>query len=169
MSTRFHDDPARIEKALEISTFSGRYQLDTPGPGIEMPFFEDAQIRLQQWGANLCENVVDIENSLRGASKPLTRDGYVNKTPMPKFDREQYPKLNPFVEESRVSHPAWSYRDVDYKYSRWEEPWINPQNWQTIDYVSDTNLGTRILEKDQHQITVDSRQEPFHSWLPRNS
>ena len=39
--TRFHDDPARISKRLEESTFTGRYQLDRPGPGVDMPFYEE--------------------------------------------------------------------------------------------------------------------------------
>ena len=38
-------------------THSGRYQLDVPGPGVKMPFQDDAQIRMQKWGANLQTNV----------------------------------------------------------------------------------------------------------------
>ena len=45
--TRFHDDPARIKYGLEISTYSGRYSLDTPGPGVNLPYLEDTQIRMQ--------------------------------------------------------------------------------------------------------------------------
>lgn len=29
--TRFHDDPARIRKTLEESTFAQKYYLNTPG------------------------------------------------------------------------------------------------------------------------------------------
>lgn len=36
--TRFHDDPARIAKRLEESTFAGNYQLNKPGPGVDLPF-----------------------------------------------------------------------------------------------------------------------------------
>ena len=45
--TRFHDDPARIAKQLEIETFAGRYQLDRPGPGVNLPYYEDTHHRLQ--------------------------------------------------------------------------------------------------------------------------
>ena len=48
--TRFYDDPLRISKRLEESTFAGRYQLDMPGPGVDMPFEEDPHARLQKWG-----------------------------------------------------------------------------------------------------------------------
>jgi hypothetical protein len=44
--TRFHDDPARIEKGLEQSTFAGRYQLDTPGPGVKLPYIANANTKM---------------------------------------------------------------------------------------------------------------------------
>ena len=31
--TRFHDDPVRIIKELDIATYSGRYALNVPGNG----------------------------------------------------------------------------------------------------------------------------------------
>lgn len=148
MCTRFHDDASRIQKALEMSTYTGRYQLDTPGPGVMLPYIDDAQIRLQSWGANLCDNVLDIENSLRGTAKYKTKDGFVNPIPVPKYDKEAYPKQNAIVDDSRMSHPAWSYRDVDMKYSRWEEPWLNPQNWNVLKPLAETNIGSRMHEKD---------------------
>jgi len=46
--TRFHDDPARIRKHVEDSTYAERYHLNTPGNGSEMPLQMDPQIRLQQ-------------------------------------------------------------------------------------------------------------------------
>ena len=59
--TRFHDDDLRIEKQLEQQTFIGRYQLDVPGPGATMPFQDDAQLRMQKWGANLQTNSVNLD------------------------------------------------------------------------------------------------------------
>ena len=72
--TRFHDDPARIKYGLQISTYSGRYALDTPGPGINLPYLEDCQVRMQRWGANLMTNPINIESDLRGLTRPLNRD-----------------------------------------------------------------------------------------------
>ena len=69
--TRFHDDPVRIQKRLEESTFLGRYQLNKPGPGTKMPFFEDPNVRLQSWGANLHNNTIEFESELRGLKRPL--------------------------------------------------------------------------------------------------
>ena len=47
--TRFHDDPARIKKQIQDSSFSGRYMLNVPGQGTDLPFVEDPHIRLQHW------------------------------------------------------------------------------------------------------------------------
>ena len=47
--TRFHDDPNRIKKQVEESITGCNYMLNTPGQGIDLPFFEDPQLRLQKW------------------------------------------------------------------------------------------------------------------------
>ena len=72
--TRFYDDSYRIEKRLDLSTFEGRYQLDRPGPGLDLPFMEDPQLRLQRFGANIHSNSVNLESDLRGMTRKLNRD-----------------------------------------------------------------------------------------------
>jgi len=145
--SRFHDDPARIRKQLDESTFAGRYFLNTPGPGISMPFYEDPQLRLQKWGANLTTNTVNLESDFMGLTRPLNRDliqyrdSAVQTTPL------VYQSEDPTVEESRVSHPAWMYRDLEQ--TRWEMPWINPQ--ANVEKRFPNNIQTRILEKDYFQ------------------
>ena len=42
--TRFHDDPHRIQKQLEESTYIGRYTLNTPAQGMNLPFNEDPHV-----------------------------------------------------------------------------------------------------------------------------
>ena len=69
--TRFHDDPSRIKKQLDESTFQGRYFLNTPGAGMDLPFKEDPHFRLQKWGANLHTNTVNIESDLHGLTRTL--------------------------------------------------------------------------------------------------
>ena len=110
--TRFHDDPARIKKQLAESTFTGRYRIDTPGPGINLPFYEDSQLRLQKWGGNLQTNTVNLESDLFGLTRKLQRDlvdenDYKKKAATGTLPN--YPSANPFIEESRASHPAWTY------------------------------------------------------------
>ena len=72
--TRFHDDPCRVQKYLEETTNIGNYNLNVPGNGIDMPFFNDPHVRMQKWGANLSNNIVNIDSDLRGLTRGLNRD-----------------------------------------------------------------------------------------------
>jgi hypothetical protein len=151
--TRFHDDPARIKKQLAESTFTGRYRIDTPGPGINLPFYEDSQLRLQKWGGNLQTNTVNLESDLFGLTRKLQRDlvdenDYKKKSA--KGTLPNYPSANPFIEESRASHPAWTYRDLEHP--RWENPWLNPL--ANLEKRFQDNIQTRILEKDYFTTTI---------------
>ena len=145
--TRFHDDPNRIKKQIDESSFTGRYMLNTPGPGMDLPFYEDPHMRLQKWGANLQTNTVNLESDLRGLSRTQNRDNitlnqhtkYQTSSSKPNYRTEQ-----PFVEESRASHPAWMYKDLEQ--TRWEQPLLNPLNG--LDKHFDENIQTRIIEKD---------------------
>ena len=145
--TRFHDDPARIQKQMEISSYLGRYQLDKPGQGMDLPFFEDPQMRLQGWGANLRTNTIGLESDLRGLTRKINRDcvkqnNYLNHAAL--AEPNTYRNADPYVEESRASHPAWTFRDLEQ--SRWETPFLNPQ--ANLEKKFHSNIQTRILEKD---------------------
>ena len=147
--TRFHDDPARIKYGLEISTYSGRYALDTPGQGANLPYLEDTQIRMQKWGANLMTNPINIESDLRGLTRQLNRDHQdLNnyKNTQAQTSKNSYEKVDPFVDESRASHPAWAYRDLEQ--NRWEVPFLNPLG--NIEKKFHSNIQTRLLEKDYY-------------------
>jgi len=151
--TRFHDDPARIRKQLQENTYLGRYQLDKPGPGDYLPFLEDPNIRLQGWGANLRQNTTQLESELKGLTRKINHDleilnNYQTCGTTDIGNKPYYNTDKPFVEESRTTHPAWMYRNVDVE--RWESPWINPL--VGIEKPFNTNIHTRILEKDYFQI-----------------
>ena len=151
--TRFHDDPSRIHKQAQISSFSGRYFLDTPGQGIDLPFLEDPNIRMQKWGANLRNNTTNLESDLLGLSRKLNRD-YVGVNEHQQHavyaSPNTYRSEDPFVEESRATHPAWMYKDLEQ--SRWESPFLNPLNG--LEKGFHENIQTRILEKDFFVPTV---------------
>jgi len=145
--TRFHDDPNRIKKQVDESSFIGRYMLNTPGPGVDLPFMEDPQLRLQKWGANLQTNTVHLESDLLGLTRKQNRDNIaLNKhtTNRVSTSKPTYKKQQPFVEESRSSHPAWVYKDLEQ--NRWEIPLLNPLNGLDKQFVD--NVQSRILEKD---------------------
>jgi hypothetical protein len=160
---RFHDDLYRIKAQAQDSSFSGRYNLDVPGPGVNLPFFEDPHLRIQRWGANLQTNTIGLENDLFGLTKKLNCDSMESdyKNFAATSSTVSYPIANPTVEESRASHPAWMYRDLEHP--RWELPWTNPQ--ANIEKQFHDNIQTRILEKDffkgtyglQNSALLDSR------------
>ena len=145
--TRFHDDPHRIKKQAAESSFLGKYMLNTPGPGNNLPFLEDPQLRLQSWGANLMTNTVNLESDLRGLTRPLNHDEIELNEYRAMASGGQsvsYPSTETFIDESRASHPAWMYRDLEQ--TRWEEPFLNPQ--AGLEKRFQYNIQTRILEKD---------------------
>lgn len=120
--TRFHSDPARIRKQNEIYTYQSRYVLDTPGPGVECPFVEDPHIRLTKWGANNCDQSTDIESDLRGigSSKRLSHNPPNYRDVMAPVVQKQYTSVQPYVEDTRMSQPAWLLRDVQT--NQWNTP-----------------------------------------------
>lgn len=142
--TRFHDDASRIKQQLSQSTYSGRYLLNTPGPGLDLPFFEDPQIRMQKWGANLRTNQTSLESNLRNLNVPLNRDIIRYDESLPESTAINYNVKNPFIEESRATHPAWMFKDLEQ--TRWEEPFINPQ--QHTEIIFPHNMDTKQLAKD---------------------
>lgn len=151
--TRFHDDPYRIKKQLEESSFAGRYQLNTPGQGMNLPFMEDPNMRLQKWGANRTTNTVNLESDLFGMTRKTNRDlitlnDYKKNAVV--ASSVTYATETPFVEESRASHPAWMYKDLEQP--RWESPFLNPLNGLEKNF--NTNVQTRILAKDYFVPTV---------------
>lgn len=161
--TRFHDDPARIRKQVAESSFAGRYMLNVPGLGLNMPFQEDPQLRLQKWGANLTTNTLNLENDLLGLTRKYTRDNVqVNdyKKSATRTHPFMYKSQTPLVLESRASHPAWTYRDLEQP--RWETPFINPQ--VNAENKLQNGLQTRILEKDNFAIKL-----PVFSYLGQES
>ena len=150
--TRFHDDEIRIQKQLQQQTYSGRYQIDVPGQGSSMPFQEDVHLRMQKWGSNLCTNTINLESDLMGLTRKVGRDDVVeNNYKEKQVDSRELTYTNqlPYVEESRASHPAWMYRDLEHPI--WEQPIVDPQSLKHLEKPFHDNIQTRILEKDNYK------------------
>jgi len=141
--TRFHDDPARIKKQLQEMTGVGRYQLMRPGPGQNVPFIEDPHIRLQQWGANLHTNGASLETDLIGVNRKLTHGVqlYDSKTPTTINKYKDSIIENPFTDESRATHPAWMFRDLEQ--SHWGYSFHDVQSHTEIPFEYNTNARLR--------------------------
>jgi hypothetical protein len=152
-NTRFYYDPCRTKKSLQQSTGPGRYILNVPGNGLDNPYINDVHVRLQKWGANLKTNTVNMESDLFGLTRPLNRD-LVDENDYKQYAARTgdvfYNNQQPFVEESRASHPAWMYKDLEQ--TRWENPFLNPLNG--LEKGFNENIQTRILEKDYFKPTI---------------
>ena len=159
--TRFNDDRCRVEKQLQESTDPGRYMLDVPGNGTRPCFMEDPFSRLDKWGANLRTNTINLDSSLRGLGRPLTRDCIVpgNVSTLPESQSIDYPSCAPFTEQSRATDPAWTARDLEQV--NWYILPLDPQENVCLPFHN--NMSTRILEKDNFIPKVPcplTRQQP---------
>jgi hypothetical protein len=145
--TRFHDDPCRINKQLQESTGLGRYMLNVPGNGSKPLYMDDPFIRMQKWGGNLMTNTVNLESDLFGLSRIMNRDDIKAndyKLNSVKSDKQTYTSATPYTDQSRATHPAWEFRDLEQ--TNWSILPLDPQ--QNTCFTFQNNLSTRILEKD---------------------
>lgn len=147
--TRFNYDDERSAKLLQESTEPGRYILNTPGVGTQPYYYHDPQIRLEKWGGNLrtseTGHVVDISSELDGRNRVLTHEGPKHRLGSAlKTEKKSYPTMKPYVDETRTTHPAFIYRDLEQV--RWEYPLLNPQ--EHISPKFHTNESTRIQQKN---------------------
>ena len=62
----------------------------------------------------------------------------------------QYPLCAPFTDQSRVTNPAWWYRDLEQP--NWDYLHLNPQENTCMSFQN--NLSTRILEKDNYVTKI---------------
>jgi len=155
--TRFHDDPCRKIKQAQELTGPGRWQLDVPGNGDNMPFMLDPQIRAQKWGANLYTDFTDVSSSLLGIDRRISRDCLgkdeynKNKSFLP-FSNPRpmsYPTNDTLTtEQSRAILPAWTFRDLE------QVDWHYPTMHNTIPTFENL-VSTRYHEKKNFVRTPD--------------
>ena len=147
--TRFHDDPCRITKQNQQMTDQGRWVLNVPGNGENPCYMMDPHIIPQKWGGNLWSNKVDIQSSLLGIDRKLTRGGclenYVNSLQKIQGAPIQSPACETLTtEQSRATHPAWMSKDLEQV--NWYYLLKNPQD--NVFRPFQHNVSTRILEKE---------------------
>ena len=157
--TRFNYDDCRTKKKLQESTGPGRYSLNMPGNGPTPCFFNDPQIRMQKFGANLSHNLVDINSSLLGLNEILSRDQIKanngrsgNSEPFnDTFSKMYFPSFEKAVtDESRMMMPAWALRDQEQV--NWQYLHYNPQIKAEMNF--ENNLSSRILEKNNFHSNI---------------
>lgn len=154
-NTRFFYDDCRTQKALEEATYKGNYFLNTPGCGTNPYFFTDPNIRVQTWGGNLSNNKTELESDLKGLTRKLNRDNiksnkhldYSIKNML--YDKKWAPEFNNEITgQSRTTHPAWKYREVDSQNvaNNFNYLFLDPQEHTFVPFHN--NISTRIIGKD---------------------
>ena len=147
--TRFHDDTCRRLKQVQESTDPGLYYLNVPGNGVRPHYLDNNFVRLQKWGGNLSNNPVTIESDLRGLTRTLTRDHIIkNSYENNKVVNEmvKYPRNNTQTDQSRATHPAWTFRDIE-QVNLTNTP-IEFNNISGIPFQN--NISSRLTEKDDY-------------------
>ena len=155
--TRYNYDECRTKKILQESTGPGRYMLNTPGNGCSPCFMSDPRIRLQKWGGNLMKvsngHPIDIDSDLIGITRKLSKDCKQKEFPnkgVVQTQKINYTTCKPFINETRTTHPAWMYKDLEQ--TRKYPLFLNPQENVCIPFIN--NLNTRILEKDNYKPEI---------------
>ena len=158
-STRYSSDKGRQLKRNSIDTCVGRYMLDAPGQGLDLPFNADPHYRIQGWGGSAIgeyNNLVDLNSDLRGLTRPANKDlpslndynKFAIKPERPFSLGFGSKEINYLTDETRASQPAWMLKDYAVGDTRWVAQHINPVNSLNINKPFYENLNTRILEKD---------------------
>ena len=110
---------------------------------------DDPFIRMQKWGGNLMTNTVNLESDLFGLSRNYNRDDIKTneyRLNAVKTKQVQYESHNPSTDQSRATHPAWTFRDLEQMH--YSILPLNPQENTCLTFQN--NLNTRILEKDNY-------------------
>ena len=141
--TRTNHDEARTLKRLQQSTDVGRWILNVPGNGVDIPFVEDPYIRIQKWGANLQTNAINLESNLQGRNVIIGPDLI---QPGVETRAIQYPTCrNMTTDQSRATLPAFTFRESTRNNPHF--PMFNPQ-----DHIyNKVPVNTRILAKNDYE------------------
>jgi len=158
--TRFHDDPCRIVKQNQQMTDQGRWILNVPGNGDKPCYMMDPFVVPQKWAGNLWTNSIDVQNSLLGLDRPLTRDcleenNYNIAFQKIKTQPIQYPVCETLTtEQSRVTNPAWTYKDLEQE--NWDYLHLDPREKAMVPFQH--SISTRVLEKDNFLREADCQR-----------
>jgi len=148
--TRFNYDNCRTSKKLQESTGPGRYLLNTPGFGENPYYIDEPQVRIQHFGGNLRGvyngHPIDIDSELIGLNKELSKNDCNEYNNNFKTEEKYYKTASFNIDETRASHPAFLYRDLEQK--NWKYPLFNPQSSSQLNFQH--NLNSTLIFRDNY-------------------
>uniref|UniRef100_A0AB39JEN0 Uncharacterized protein n=1 Tax=Florenciella sp. virus SA2 TaxID=3240092 RepID=A0AB39JEN0_9VIRU len=148
--TRFHDDYNRILKTNLETSAKNEYIFNVPNNfNNKNIYLDDPHIRLQKLGNPQFVNMVDAESELKTLTLKNMRDYVKNQYPKTELNYNKVPVYNvskDITNESRSSHPAWSYRSMQQY--RPEYLFHDPQKNTTMKF--ENNVDSNLLLKDNY-------------------
>ena len=155
--TRFNYDNCRTSKRLQEATGPGRYLLNTPGFGENPLYIDDPQVRLTEWGGNLRGvnggHPIDIDSELVGLNMKSSKSDCNKYNKSFKTEKKDYKSTTFNIDETRASHPAFLYRDLEQ--TRWETPLFNPQIDNNFHLIN--NQNSSLIFKDNYVPTIQNK------------
>lgn len=153
--TRFHDDPARIQKRNLETSHLNDYIFNVPGNlnGAHPLYINDPHIRLQRTGMQQRTDMVGIDSMLRNMDRKLNRDNVKLNDYTDSFNPDSRIVKTMQIDdvltsETRTTHPVFEYREKQTH--REDFPLFNPQEHVSIPFLH--NLDTNLLEKDHYNL-----------------
>lgn len=146
--TRFHNDPARTKKQLEMMTRVGWYGINVPGNGPKPAYIADPYVRMQRWGANLRTNCINVDSYLRGLDE--TTNHYTENPKPPPSESIKYPVIGQVTHQPRATNPAWELRGLQGQ--RLSYLFEDPQ--EHLERKFACNLNSRLIERDRFNAGV---------------
>jgi len=167
--SRLPYDTCAYVHELKESIKPGDYMLKTPLSDNKGCFFPDPSIRLNTYGASLCDkNIIDVDSELLGLNVKNT------KCPSKKFTPSAEPFCNKIdmkdcsflsSEDTRLSNPPCTLRGTGW--NRWEWLCENPQTKALIPFETDINY--RMVAKDNHRPCVPTLSDQTLSLPTQNN
>ena len=133
----------------------------------------DPYVKIQKWGGNLSSNKTDLESELFILHRKLNRDNikennyvdYLNNNPI--YNKCSANNVdNEVTGQSRVTHPAWVYRETNnfnkrdsnyYVPNNFKYLHLNPQENICIPFHN--NISSRMLQKDYYALNNNFDRE----------
>lgn len=147
--TRFHDDPNRIHKTNVEAAALCDYNFNVPTNFKNTNvYFSDPNLRLQSCGGSQYYDMIGFESKLRRMDMRTNRDFVDDQHSQPQLTHKKMPVYQvdkDITDETRRSHPAWSYR-INCQY-RPQHLFSNPQKnaITAFEHNVDTNITTKDL------------------------